>query len=139
MPRPSTASRRPVGPTRALLVVLVGLGLAAIVAACAGSDGGDGSGASGSTATTGRPPATATVTITDGRFDPRQVTIAVGGSVTWVNRDLTDHTVAFLSANVIGSPRIGKAGSYTRSFDAPGEYRYYCSIHNEMKGTVVVR
>jgi plastocyanin len=128
--RPSRAPRS----TRALLVV-AGLALAAAPAACAGSDGADGS---GSTATT-RPPASVTVTITDGRFDPRQVTVAVGGSVTWVNRDLTDHTVAFLSANVIGSPRIGKAGSYTRSFDAPGEYRYYCSIHNEMKGTVVVR
>jgi plastocyanin len=41
--------------------------------------------------------------------------------------------------NVIDSPLIGKAGSYTQNFATPGEYRYYCNIHNSMKGVVVVR
>jgi plastocyanin len=79
------------------------------------------------------------VRIVDGAFDPRRVEVAVGGSVTWVNDDLTEHLVAWTAPNVNPSPLIGNAGTYTRSFDAPGEYRYYCSIHNEMKGEVVVR
>ena len=122
----SRSSRRVLAATAA-----VGLTLAA---ACGGSD------PPGSTATTEGPsPRTATVDIVDGMFDPRRVEVAVGGSVTWLNDDQTVHMVAWATPNVNASPLIGKAGTYTRSFEAPGEYRYYCSIHNEMKGVVVVR
>jgi plastocyanin len=86
-----------------------------------------------------RPPLAVTVTIRDLEFDPRQVEVAVGGSVTWVNDDVTGHLIVSTTPNVIDSPLIGKAGSYTRSFATPGEYRYYCNIHNSMKGVVIVR
>jgi plastocyanin len=115
------------------LLVAAGL-LAAVTTSCAGSD-------SGSTTTTTAPhaPSSVTVSITDGQFDPRRVEVAVGGSVTWVNDDVTPHLLVSTTPNVIQSPVIGKAGSYTRSFNTPGEYRYYCNIHNSMKGEVVVR
>jgi plastocyanin len=118
-------------------VALLGaaLVLAAVAAGCTSSDGPAGS----SSSTVAPAPRTVTVHIVDGDFDPRRVEVAVGGSVTWVNDDQTEHLIAFAAPNVIGSPLIGKAGSYTRSFDAPGQYRYYCTIHNEMKGEVVVR
>jgi plastocyanin len=130
--------RRTTGPTVAGRALLVGaaVALALVAVACAGSDG---SSSGGATATTLAPAGSATVEIVDGQFDPRRVEVAVGGSVTWVNDDQTEHLIAFTAPNVIGSPLIGKAGSYTRSFDAPGQYRYYCTIHNEMKGEVVVR
>lgn len=110
--------------------------LTIVTAACAGADGPNGATVP---STTGAPPRSASVEIVDGQFDPRRVEVAVGGSVTWINDDQTEHMVAWTAPNVIGSPLIGKAGSYTRSFDAPGEYRYYCTIHNEMKGEVIVR
>ena len=133
---PADPSRTAVA-TRAGRALLVGAAaaLALVAAACAGSDGSS----RATTATTVAAPRTATVEIVDGQFDPRRVEVAVGGSVTWVNDDQTEHLIAFAAPNVIGSPLIGKAGSYTRSFDAPGQYRYYCTIHNEMKGEVVVR
>jgi plastocyanin len=56
-----------------------------------------------------------------------------------VNDDVTEHLIVSTTPNVIDSPLIGKASSYTRSFSAPGTYRYYCNIHNSMKGEVVVR
>jgi plastocyanin len=120
---------------RALLVGSAAT-MALVTAACAGSDA---SGGAGSTTGTVAAPRSATVEIVDGMFDPRRVEVAVGGSVTWANDDQTEHMIAWTAPNVIGSPLIGKAGSYTRSFDAPGEYRYYCTIHNEMKGEVAVR
>ena len=98
-----------------------------------------GSGESGSAATTIAEPTAVEVRISDGAFDPRQVEVAVGGSVTWINDDVTTHDLLSLEPNVIDSPPIGKAGAYTARFTKPGEYRYYCSIHNSMKGVVVVR
>lgn len=101
---------------------------------CGGSEG-----AASSSATEAVPPSAVAVRIADGEFDPRRVEVAVGGSVTWVNDDVTSHLIVSTTPNVIQSPLIGKAGSYTRSFGRAGEYRYYCNIHNSMKGVVVVR
>jgi plastocyanin len=115
-------------------VAVAAAGLVVGAAGCAGSEGG-----SSTTTTEARPPFEATVTIEDLRFDPRQVEVAVGGSVTWVNDDVISHLIVSTTPNVIDSPLIGKAGSYTRSFSAPGTYRYYCNIHNSLKGEVVVR
>ena len=92
------------------------------------------------TATTQTPaPFIVTVKIRDLAFDPRHVEVAVGGSVIWANDDITQHLIVSTTPNVIDSPLIGKAGSYTRSFATPGKYRYYCNIHNSMKGEVIVR
>ena len=103
-------------------------------AACASDEAG-----SSTSTTADGPPFVVTVTIRDLQFDPRRVEVAVGGSVIWVNDDETEHLLVSTTPNVIQSPLIGKAGSYTRSFSTPGEYRYYCNIHNSMKGEVVVR
>jgi plastocyanin len=112
--------------------------MAAGVVLAGGACAGDETGSSSST-TLDRPPFVVTVTMADLQFDPRRVEVAVGGSVIWVNDDVTEHQVVSTTPNVIKSPRIGKAGSYTRSFSTPGEYRYYCTIHNSMKGEVIVR
>jgi plastocyanin len=127
-------NQRPFLRRRALGVVAAVAVVAALAPACAGSDSN-----SSSPTTVGPPPRSVTVRIADGAFDPRRVEVAVGGSVTWVNDDVTSHLVVSLTPNVIQSPLIGKAGSYTRSFSTPGEYRYYCNIHNSMKGEVIVR
>jgi plastocyanin len=138
-PSPSepTPTQRPLrrARSRASLAVLLAAALVAVLAtACGGSEGG-----TSSTTTVTTPPLSVTVSIADGEFDPRRVEVAVGGSVTWVNDDVTPHLLVSTTPNVIQSPLIGKAGSYTRSFSRPGEYRYYCNIHNSMKGVVVVR
>ncbi len=87
-------------------------------------------------APTGQPlPAQASVTIKDFAFDPGTVHIATGGTVTWTNQDITQHTVTFSDS---GSPLINTRGTYSKKFDAPGSYSYHCSIHPSMTGTVVV-
>lgn len=61
--------------------------------------------------------------------------IATGGTVTWKNEDVPQHTVKFADSE---SPLINTRGTYSKKFDAPGSYTYHCSIHPSMTGTVVV-
>lgn len=70
------------------------------------------------------------------------LTIEAGTSVTWTNRDGAPHTV---TSGTPGRPsgdfdsgNIGNGGTYTRQFDEPGQYEYYCAIHPSMTGTVTV-
>ena len=80
----------------------------------------------------------AVVDLSDTTLNPRVVEITEGGSVVWVNHDRTTHRLVSLAPNVFESPRLGQGESYVSTFAKPGTYPYYCSIHNEMKGTVVV-
>ena len=78
------------------------------------------------------------VELSDTSLRPRVIEITEGGSVAWVNRDRTTHQLVSLAPNVFESPRLGEGESFVSSFLKPGTYPYYCTIHNEMKGTVVV-
>ncbi len=80
----------------------------------------------------------AVVELSDTTLKPRVVEITEGGSVVWVNHDRTTHRLVSLAPNVFESPRLSQGESYVSTFAKPGTYPYYCSIHNEMKGTVVV-
>ena len=80
----------------------------------------------------------AVVELTDTSLRPRVVEITEGGSVVWVNHDRTTHRLVSLAPNVFETPRLGEGESFVSTFTKPGTYPYYCSIHNEMKGTVVV-
>ena len=83
-------------------------------------------------------PTTATVAIANNAFGPASVTIAVGGSVTWTNNDAQLHT-ATAGDNSWDSGILAKSGgTFTRAFATAGTYNYICSLHPEMKGTVVV-
>ena len=76
------------------------------------------------------------VTITNFAFQPATLTVKVGTSVTWTNRDEEPHTVV---GNGLKSPVLGNAGStYSYTFTTAGSYSYNCSIHPFMHGTVVV-
>ena len=82
-------------------------------------------------------PSTAAVTIQNFAFNPSSVTVSAGGTVTWTNRDQATHTVtsdtgAFTSNNLV------TGNSYSFTFTTPGTYRYHCSIHTGMMGTVIV-
>lgn len=68
--------------------------------------------------------------------------VTAGTTVTWTNRDGAPHTV---TSGRPGSPsgdfdsgNLGNGGTYSRQFDEPGQYEYYCAIHPSMTGTVTV-
>ena len=74
----------------------------------------------------------------DFMFAPTSLTVAAGSTVTWTNRDDEPHTVVS-EGGLFRSAALDTNESFSFRFDKPGTYRYTCSIHPRMTGTVVVR
>ena len=108
------------------------LAAAALIAGCGGGDDGTdrttSSGGSGATA----------VTIRDYLYEPETITVPVGTTVTFTNRDSTPHTATSKQSGVFesGSLDTGKSGKVT--LEEPGTFAYYCLFHPFMKGEIVV-
>jgi plastocyanin len=86
-------------------------------------------------------PAVATsqsVVIQNFSFQPQDVTINIGESVTWINHDPVGHTATSDSQGLFDTGVIAPAGNKTVSFAIAGTYAYHCSIHPSLKGTVTV-
>lgn len=80
------------------------------------------------------------VVIEDYKYQPAELTVKVGTTVRWVNREKrTSHSVIWLgAAGGVESERFFPGESYQRTFDKAGSYPYACGPHPEMKGIVIV-
>ena len=131
---------------------IAGGGSETAVAATAGTDGSDGTGgveipqvAPPEDATDLTSSAAVTVEVGDNKYTIRKIIVAPGTEVTFENVGLNRHNVV---ASVPGTfedidlEQLDDGGSVSRTFDAPGEYAYYCSIHgsidNGQRGWVYV-
>lgn len=86
----------------------------------------------------GQPQPTAqTVEIKDFSFQPATLTAPVETTVSWINRDPSDHTVTSADGK-FDSGNIMTGGQFKVTFTQPGTYRYHCSIHPSMTGMVTV-
>jgi plastocyanin len=81
-------------------------------------------------------PMEAAVEIADFAFGPAEITIAVGGTVTWTNTDNQAHTATSSGNFDTGAIDPGATASVT--FDEPGTFTYICSFHPFMTGTITV-
>lgn len=80
------------------------------------------------------------VVIREFRFEPQSLTVAAGATVIWTNRDDDPHTVTSADdPKLLGSPPLDTGETFRFRFDKPGTYRYFCSIHPHMQGTIIVR
>ena len=113
---------------RLVLVALAGL-LALALSAC------------GSGAASEAPPAAAddnggsTVAIQDMAYTPATLTVGVGATVTWVWRD------GAIAHDVKGGgfrSKVMAEGTFSHRFDQPGTYKYLCTLHPNMTGTIEV-
>ncbi len=84
------------------------------------------------------PPKAVTVPIKNFAFMQMSVTVAAGGSVTWKNMDGEPHTVVSTDG-LFRSGGLDEGDSFTFRFQKPGVYKYICSIHPQMKASIVVR
>jgi plastocyanin len=93
------------------------------------------------------------VTIANSQYSPSDVTVMVGGTVTWVHSDgSTSHTVTADDGSFDSSPNcapsvgplpptgdcLTQGETYTVTFSQAGDYTYHCKIHGGMTGTVRV-
>lgn len=84
-------------------------------------------------------------------YDPQELTVKAGTTVTWTVGDNIGHTVTTGSFELGGDglrtsenadgmldQPIGPGKDATFTFEKPGTYTYYCSIHKGMTGVVEV-
>jgi plastocyanin len=70
-------------------------------------------------------------------YSPRTVTVSVGGSVVWSNRDSEKHTT--VSDTGVWTSDISPGGDFTRTFPTAGTFTFHCSLHPSMTGTITVQ
>ena len=70
-------------------------------------------------------------------FNPVNVTVPAGSDVTWENQDGEPHTVVSLTGD-FRSQALDEKDKFSHRFDQPGTYKYLCSIHPKMVGTITV-
>ena len=70
-------------------------------------------------------------------FSPGNVTVAVGGKVTWTSSSRATHTVTADDSSW-DSGNIASGGSFSHTFTSPGTVHYHCSYHSFMTATVTV-
>ena len=78
------------------------------------------------------------IIVKDFMFSPTPLTIKVGSTVTWTNKDDEPHTVVS-DTGVFKSGGMDTDESFSYKFDKPGTYHFTCSIHPRMVGTVIVQ
>ncbi len=78
------------------------------------------------------------VSIDNFTFAPTPLTVALGTTVTWVNRDDIPHAIYCPALN-LRSHALDTNDSFVHTFDQAGTYDYICSIHPHMRGRIVVQ
>ena len=70
-------------------------------------------------------------------FAPGMISVPVGASVEWTNRDDVPHVI-MSAEKKFKSPVLDTDEQFSHAFDAPGTYDYFCSLHPKMTGRVTV-
>jgi plastocyanin len=83
-------------------------------------------------------PASAEVKIDNFSFGPETLTVPVGTTVTWTNRDDIPHTVVS-TEGAFKSKVLDTDEKFSFTFGKAGTFPYFCSIHPKMTGKVVVQ
>jgi plastocyanin len=85
-------------------------------------------------------PAVLEVKIDNFSFAPATLTVGVGTTVIWTNRDDIPHTVVSTEdPKAFKSKVLDTDEKFSYTFTKPGTFSYFCSIHPKMTGTVVVK
>ena len=83
-------------------------------------------------------PAPVEVKIDNFSFGPGAITIPLGTTVTWTNRDDIPHTVVS-TEGVFKSKVLDTDEKFSYTFSKAGSFPYFCSVHPKMTGKVVVQ
>jgi amicyanin len=82
----------------------------------------------------------AKVSIDNFAFDPEELVVTAGTTVTWVNADDVPHTATSkMSPPVFDSKTLRTGDKFSYQFKKPGTYDYFCKPHPYMTGKVIVK
>jgi 3',5'-cyclic-AMP phosphodiesterase len=70
-------------------------------------------------------------------FAPATRSVPIGSTIRWTNRDDVPHNIVSTEQK-FRSPVLDTDEQFSHRFDAPGSYKYFCSIHPTMTGRIVV-
>jgi len=71
------------------------------------------------------------------QFGPRDLHVKVGSTVVWANYDRVAHDVKAADKS-FESGNLASEGRYFVTFTRPGAVQYFCAVHLEMRGRVIV-
>lgn len=80
----------------------------------------------------------------DGTFRPGRITVTTGTEVEWTNVGHQTHDILPVERSGWGVAEadFGPGATYAHTFDEPGTYDYYCTLHGTahagMIGTIIV-
>jgi plastocyanin len=95
---------------------------------------------------TGAAGSTQAVTIRHGQFEPGEVRVSAGETVTWTNKDEDGHSVTADDGSFDSSPGcsttasdrcLGPGQTYSHTFPKPGRFPYHSNTEGQ-HGTVIV-
>ncbi|MCC3414878.1 MULTISPECIES: cupredoxin family copper-binding protein [unclassified Microcoleus] len=78
-----------------------------------------------------------TVKISNFKFEPANLTIAVGKTVQFINLDEDPHTATSMDG-AFNSKGLDTDQTWNYTATKPGTYPYICAVHPFMKGTLTV-
>ena len=81
---------------------------------------------------------TVTAEISHFQFEPRELTVAPGTTVVWINHDQTIHNIVTKDGK-LASPGLDTDDRFSFVFDREGDYPFYCGLHPQMVGVIHVR
>jgi plastocyanin len=70
-------------------------------------------------------------------YNPQQITVKAGTTVTWVNHDDIPHTVTS-KTGAFRSKAMDTDDKFSFTFATPGTFPYFCALHPHMTGSIVV-
>ncbi len=79
-----------------------------------------------------------TIEIIGFQYRPPNLSVPVGATVTWVNRDVAPHDSAARDGTWV-TDLLQRDEESVVTFDEPGTWEYYCTIHPYMTATLTVR
>ena len=78
------------------------------------------------------------MSISNFAFDPADLTVKVGQTVTWTNNDPFAHRLVGDKGEFDSGTMAGGA-TFSFTFKSTGTFTYHCTIHPSMTGTVIVQ
>jgi plastocyanin len=131
---PKRSSRKPIAIMLGAIVVMIVVGFIGIQFSTTSDGSGD-----ESALPTSINDSQVTIDIQGYAYHPGNLSVPRGAKVTWLNDDNVVHTATEKGSAAWDTQIIHNGESKTIEFDSPGTFRYYCTIHPYMVGTLTVR